>query len=127
MVRKFRLLADSVEQVRQQSSWIERVSPKSPCSRSVWTLIAIVDASHESARRRNLKNRMDGFFKVTGETPPLLRAAFTWRWLSRTVVEAKVQSMAISIASPFTMRASSISACTVVAARRRSSPSLICD
>jgi Polyphosphate kinase 2 (PPK2) len=38
MVRKFRLLADSVEQVRQQSSWIERVSPKSPCSRSVWTL-----------------------------------------------------------------------------------------
>ena len=46
------------------------------------------------------------------------------RWLSRTVVEARVQSVAISIASPFTMRASSISACTVVAARRRTSPSL---
>ena len=28
------------------------------------------------------------------------------RWLSRTVVEARVQSVAISIASPFTMRAS---------------------
>src|SRR6476619_7553456 len=46
------------------------------------------------------------------------------RWLSRTVVEARVQSVAISIASPFTIRASSISACTVVAARRRTSPSL---
>src|SRR6476659_6827850 len=42
----------------------------------------------------------------------------------RTVVEARVQSVAISIAPPFTMRASSISACTVVAARRRTSPSL---
>src|SRR5262249_32349258 len=49
------------------------------------------------------------------------------RWLSRTVVEASVQSVAISMASPFTMRASSISACTVVAARRRSSPSLISE
>ena len=49
------------------------------------------------------------------------------RWLSRTVVEARVQSVAISIASPFTMRASSISACTVVAARRRTSPSLISE
>src|SRR5215813_319839 len=36
------------------------------------------------------------------------------RWLSRTVVEARVQSVAISIAAPFIMRASSISACTVV-------------
>jgi hypothetical protein len=35
-----------------------------------------------------------------------------------------VQSVAISIASPFTMRASNISACTVVAARRRTNPSL---
>ena len=43
---------------------------------------------------------------------------------NRTVVEARVQSVAILIASPFTMRASSISACTVVAARRRTSPSL---
>src|SRR5262249_25925187 len=49
------------------------------------------------------------------------------RWLGRTVVEASVQSVAISIASPLTMRASSISACTVVAARRRTSPSLISE
>src|SRR5262245_4547490 len=49
------------------------------------------------------------------------------RWLSRTVVEASVQSVVISIASPFTMRASSSSACTVVAARRRTSPSLISE
>ena len=41
------------------------------------------------------------------------------RWLSRTVVEASVQSVAISTVSPLTIRASRISACTVVAARRR--------
>jgi hypothetical protein len=45
---------------------------------------AIVDASHESARRRNLKNRMDRLFEVVArasviidETPPLSRAAFS--------------------------------------------------